>query len=92
MAQPLPAADLDGAVAGLDLVAGVIDRGARTLAGLGGPDAAQVLAYDLAHAASTAAAARAMVDYGAHGATEALLACAFVAETVHDLITRIAGP
>ena len=57
----------------------------------GGPDAQQVLAYDIAHAASAAATARALLDYGAKGDTEARIACAFVADMVHDLITRLAG-
>ena len=57
----------------------------------GGPDANQVLAYDLAHAASAAATARALLDYGAKGDIEAAIACAFAADMVHDLITRLAG-
>src|SRR5215207_1311225 len=32
-----------------------------------------------------------MLDYGAKGDTEARLTCAFVADVVHDLITRVAG-
>jgi len=32
-----------------------------------------------------------MLDYGAKGETEAQLTCAFVADAVHDLITRVAG-
>ena len=43
----------------------------RHLNASGGPDANQVLAYDLAHAASAAATARAMLDYGAKGDVEA---------------------
>ena len=50
-----------------------------------------MVAYDLAHAASAAATARALLDYGAKGDTEAELTCAFVADAVHDLITRLAG-
>src|SRR5215211_1242011 len=51
----------------------------------------EVIAYDLAHAASAAATARALLDYGAKGDTEAALACAFAADMVHDVITRLAG-
>ena len=40
---------------------------AAALAGAGGVDANQVVAYDLAHAAAGAATARAVLDYGAHG-------------------------
>ena len=50
-----------------------------------------MFAYDLAHAASAAATARALLDYGAKGDTEAALTCAFAADMVHDLITRLAG-
>jgi (2S)-methylsuccinyl-CoA dehydrogenase len=32
-----------------------------------------------------------MLDYGRHGDVEARLACAFAADAVHDLITKIAG-
>ena len=49
------------------------------------------MAYDVSHAAAQVYTARAMLDYGAKGDLEARLACAFVADTIHDLITRIAG-
>jgi (2S)-methylsuccinyl-CoA dehydrogenase len=32
-----------------------------------------------------------MLDYGAKGTVEGLLTCAFVADVIHDLITRVAG-
>jgi (2S)-methylsuccinyl-CoA dehydrogenase len=83
--------DLAAAAAAVDIADAVIGTGVRRLAETGGPDANQVLAYDVAHAASAAATARAVLDYGAHGDVEARIACAFAAETVHDLITRIAG-
>ena len=57
----------------------------------GGPDAQQVLAYDLAHAAAAAATARALLDYGAKGDVEARITCAFAADMAHDLVTRLAG-
>src|SRR6185295_6899446 len=38
----------------------------------------QVLAYDLAHAASAVEAARVMLEYAEHGEVESLLARAFV--------------
>ena len=69
----------------------MIGAAVRHLNETGGPDANQVLAYDLAHAASAAATARALLDYGAKGDTEARIACAFAADMVHDLITRLAG-
>ena len=75
----------------IDLAASVVDSGICTLTANGGPDANQVLAYDVAHAAAQIAAARALLDYGSRGTIEARIACAFTAEMVHDLITRITG-
>jgi (2S)-methylsuccinyl-CoA dehydrogenase len=83
--------DLSAAADAVGLADGVIGTAVRHLNDTGGPDANQVFAYDLAHAASAAATARALLDYGAKGDTEARLACAFVADMVHDLITRLAG-
>jgi len=68
-----------------------VGKGVRTLAATGGPDVQQVLAYDLAHAASAVETARSMLDYGAKGNVEGLLACAFTADMVHDLISRLIG-
>jgi (2S)-methylsuccinyl-CoA dehydrogenase len=90
-ATGLPAPDLGAAAAAIDLAAAAVDQGTRTLAAGPGPDEQQVLAYDLAHAASAVETARAMLDYGRHGDVEARLACAFAADAVHDLITKIAG-
>lgn len=86
-----PEPDLTAAAGALDLASGVVGRGVRTLAANGGPDVHQVLAYDVAHAASAVETARSMLDYGAKGDDEARLTCAFVADVVHDLITKIAG-
>ncbi|MEQ1873008.1 MAG: acyl-CoA dehydrogenase family protein [Ilumatobacteraceae bacterium] len=83
--------DLSAAGDAIDLAATVVDGGVRTLTAKGGPDANQVLAYDVAHAAAQVAAARALLDYGRNGAIEARIACAFTADMVHDLINRIAG-
>ncbi|MBA3288702.1 MAG: acyl-CoA/acyl-ACP dehydrogenase [Acidimicrobiia bacterium] len=85
------APDLAGANDALGRVDAVIATAAARLAERGGPDAAQVLAYDLAHAASAAATGRAMLDYGNHGETEARLTCAFVADVIHDLAMRLVG-
>ena len=89
MARAVP--DLSAAADAVALADGVIGAAARHLDELGGPETNQVLAYDVAHAASGVATARALLDYGAKGEVEARLACAFVADTVHDLITRLAG-
>ena len=83
--------DLAAAADAVDLADGVIGAAVRRLAATGGPDAHQVLAYDVAHAAAAAATARALLDYGTNGEDEARIACAFTAEMVHDLLTRLAG-
>jgi (2S)-methylsuccinyl-CoA dehydrogenase len=54
-------------------------------------DARQVVAYDVAHAAAGMELAEAMLDYGAKGDVEARLACAFVADAVHDLAGKVMG-
>ena len=50
-------------------------------------DEHQVLAYDLAHAASAVEGCRVMLDYGEHGEYEAMLATAFIADAIADLGT-----
>jgi len=69
----------------------VVRSGSAALVRAGGADAAQVLAYDLAHAAAANAAARVMLDYGALGALEADLACAFVGDVLAELAARTTG-
>ena len=91
MSSDLAAPDLAAAADVIDLAGGVVGKGVRHLAANGGPDVHQLLAYDLAHAAAQVETARALLDYGAKGAQEAAIACAFTADMVHDLITRIAG-
>lgn len=68
-----------------------MESGIAALAAAGGPDTAQQLAYDVAHAAAAVRTAEAMLAYGAHGETEAKLACAFVADALADLATRLIG-
>ena len=87
----MTAPDLQAANDVIELAQGVVNAAVRHLASTGGPDVNQVVAYDLAHAASAVATARAMLDYGAKGDDEAQLTCAFAADMAHDLITRIAG-
>jgi len=69
----------------------VIDTGVKRLSALGGPDKEQTLAYDLAHAASAIATARACLSYAAKGTQEAGLTAAFLAIALSDLATRILG-
>src|SRR5205085_1211435 len=45
----------------------------------------------VAHAAAAVHMARTMLNYGANGDLEARLACAFVADVVHDLMSRVVG-
>ncbi|MEO5899604.1 MAG: acyl-CoA dehydrogenase, partial [Ilumatobacteraceae bacterium] len=87
----LAAPDLTAAANVIDLAHEVVSAAVRHLGATGGPDIQQVLAYDLAHAAAQVETARAMLDYGAKGELEAGLTCAFAAEMVHDLISRLLG-
>jgi (2S)-methylsuccinyl-CoA dehydrogenase len=92
MASPdLTTADLNGATHVVDLAKGVVESATRHLGAAGDLDANQVVAYDLAHAAAAVEIACAVLDYGAQGHVEAGIACAFVADAVHDLRTRLLG-
>jgi (2S)-methylsuccinyl-CoA dehydrogenase len=86
--------DLSAAASAVTLARGVVDRAARHLASQGGRDVVdvnQTVAYDLAHAAAAVEVAQAAIDYGAKGPTEAGIACAFVADAVWDVMTKILG-
>ena len=83
--------DLTAAAAAVETASAVVQAAARHLAANGGVDANQVVAYDLAHATSGVESARAMLEYGPLGDTEAKLTCAFVADAVHDLATKVLG-
>ena len=87
----MTAADLQAATSVVEIAQGAVRRGLARLTELGGPDANQVLAYDLAHAASAAATAEAMLAYGAKGEVEGRLTCAYVADVTHDLICKLIG-
>ncbi|HEX7165908.1 MAG TPA: acyl-CoA dehydrogenase family protein [Acidimicrobiales bacterium] len=84
----LPAADLAAAANAVEIAKGVVDGAVKQLAANGGVDANQSIAYDIAHAAAGIEIARAVLAYGANGEVEARLACAFVADAVHDLVVR----
>lgn len=86
-----PWVTLEDASAAVDCASSVVDAGIAELKARGGIDANQVVAYDLAHAASAVAIARSAIDYGRLGETEANLACAFVADAVRDLAQRLIG-
>jgi len=83
--------DLQAAADVIELAHGVVGKAIRHLAANGGPDVHQVVAYDIAHAASAVATARALLDYGAKGEVEALITCAYTADMAHDLVSRLAG-
>lgn len=83
--------DLHAAAKAIEVASKVIHTGIGTLSRNGGPDSNQVLGYELAHAGAQLAAARALTKYGERGATEASIACAFTAEMLHDLTTRVVG-
>src|SRR5262245_66664266 len=90
---------LAAAAAAVDCAAEIVDDATNVLARRaddgGGVSVArldehQVLAYDLAHAASAVAGSRVMLDYGGGGEYEAMLATAFIADAIWDLGARVA--
>jgi (2S)-methylsuccinyl-CoA dehydrogenase len=89
----MPEADLVAAAAAVALAQSAIDSAARRLAGRGTDnlDENQVVAYDMAHAAGAVAAARAAIGYGAKGSVEAGIACAFAADAVWEVASKILG-
>jgi (2S)-methylsuccinyl-CoA dehydrogenase len=89
--ETLPTPDLAAATEAVSVAQAVVSAGIAALAAAGGPDEAQVLAYDVAHAAAAVRTAEAVLSYGTEGATEARIACAFVADAVADLAGRIIG-
>jgi (2S)-methylsuccinyl-CoA dehydrogenase len=82
---------LDDAVAALEVADDLVARACAAVRERGGVDANQVVAYDLAHAAAGVATARATVEYGAHGETEARIAVAFVGDVLAELAGKVAG-
>lgn len=88
---PTATPDLARAAEVIALTNGVVGKGVRQLALTGGPDVRQQLAYDIAHSASAVEMARSMLDYGAKGNAEGLLTCAFVADMLHDVMSRLVG-
>lgn len=87
----MTAPDLTTAASVIDLAYGVVDAGIRHIAANGGPDVNQVVAYDIAHAASAVETGRAMLVYGTKGELEAKIACAFIADAVGELIPKLFG-
>ena len=78
----------------------LVDAAARSLAeratvdgriSVSALDEHQVVAYDLAHAASAVAGCTVMLEYAKHGDFEASLACAYIADAIADVGARIVG-
>ncbi len=86
-----PALDLARASQLVSDAQSVIDSATAALRDSGGIDANQTLAYDVAHAASALATARASLAYAAHGEVESQLVAAFLALALSDLATRVLG-
>ncbi|MEY4401528.1 MAG: hypothetical protein RL072_1393 [Actinomycetota bacterium] len=86
-----PVKDLTTAANVVAGVSALLQKTTKRLAESGGPEKHQVLAYDLAHSSAALETARSLLDYGAKGSTEATITCAFVADMVHDFVTRIVG-
>jgi (2S)-methylsuccinyl-CoA dehydrogenase len=87
----MTAPDLPAAADAIELADQVVAGAIRALAAKGGPDANQVVAYDIAHAAAGVATAKALLDYGSKGDVEARITCAFAADMLHDLSAKVIG-
>ena len=87
----MTAPDLAAAATVIDLASKVVGAATTKLAAAASIDDHQVLAYDLAHAASAVATAKGLLDYGAKGDVEGRITCAFVADAVGDLAGKIFG-
>ncbi len=87
----MTAPDLAAAAAAIDGAHAVVVTATAHLASTGTVDDDQVLAYDLAHAASAVETGRAMLAYGAKGDVEAALTCAFIADAVAELAAKLFG-
>src|SRR5262249_6726786 len=85
------AVDLAAALVGAavsNLAQSAADGGKLSVAKL---DEQHVVSYDLAHASAAVEAARVMLGYAAHGELESMLAYAFVADAVSDIVARLVG-
>ena len=89
--RAVPEPDLTTAASVVHLAEEVVGAAVAAVAGAGDLDAAQVLAYDVAHAAAAVRTADAVLEYGRHGDDEARLACVFVADAVSELAGRAVG-
>ena len=83
--------DLQAAADALAIGISVIDRATAFAAGLPDADDHQSFLYDLAHAASAVEISRSLLDYGAKGDSEGKIACAFIADALADLHSKLFG-
>jgi (2S)-methylsuccinyl-CoA dehydrogenase len=88
---PVAQPDLAAAASAVETAGSVVEGAFAHLAADGDVDSDQVVAYDLAHSAAAVEIARAVLEYGEHGDEEARIACAFVADAIHDVGTRLIG-
>ncbi|MDG2113106.1 MAG: acyl-CoA dehydrogenase family protein, partial [Actinomycetota bacterium] len=87
----MSAPDLQAASDALAIGITVIDSATSVAAGMADIDDHQSFLYDLAHAASAVEISRSLIDYGAKGSDEGKLACAFIADALHDLNAKVFG-
>jgi (2S)-methylsuccinyl-CoA dehydrogenase len=89
---------LEAAANAVDAAATLVAAGTSTLArasavegriSVSKLDEHQVLAYDLAHAASAVTGSRVMLEYATHGEMESQLARVFIADVVWDLASKV---
>ncbi len=90
MTEPI-SSELSAAAEAVELAQHLVDQACAAVRDNGGIDANQVVAYDVAHAAAAVATARATLEYGALGDTEAKLTNAFVADVMADLGGKVSG-
>src|ERR1700721_33919 len=89
--MPTPPLNIDVASDLIERAETVIQGALKELLARGGIDANEKFAYDLAHAASALATARASLDYAKHGDDEASLVAAFLARALSDLASSVLG-
>ncbi len=89
----MPAPTLDLAVAAdlIERADAIVEGALAELLERGGVDENEALAYDVAHAASALATARASLAYAAKGEVESRLVAAFLAIALSDLAARVLG-
>jgi len=83
--------DVQPAAATVSTARSVVDSALERLRSAPDPELEQVLLYDIAHAASALEICKSLIDYGARGEVEARFACAFIADAVSDLASKVFG-